>query len=118
MIILILVWILRFILKLIQCDFNIRASYNALPSFHFREISHSGIMAGLLFSVGNYFLMISIISLGLSMGNCLSQTKVIVSGLWGIYFYKEINSGEMISKWLFFAAISLSGNFLLMGTQL
>uniref|UniRef100_A0A6U0QYS8 EamA domain-containing protein n=1 Tax=Eucampia antarctica TaxID=49252 RepID=A0A6U0QYS8_9STRA len=113
MFVLIMLWMVRFGHHLYQTNYDLAASYQALPSFHFRELSVSGIFSGLLLCIGLFSSMIAILSLGQAIGNSLVNAKVIISGLWGIFFYKEITGKEFISKWLLSAAIAVFGILLL-----
>ena len=35
------------------------------------------------------------------------QTKILVSGLWGIFFYKEIRGTRTISMWFLSASVAV-----------
>ena len=54
-------------------------------SFHFFSI---GLAAGCLFSSGNFFSIYATQFLGLTIGFPLTQTALLVSGLWGLFFFK------------------------------
>eukprot|EP00804_Cyclotella_cryptica_P008322 CCRYP_020276-RA/>CCRYP_020276-RA protein AED:0.14 eAED:0.14 QI:54/0.66/0.5/1/0.33/0.5/4/686/382 len=86
--------------------------YNTLPSFHLREMWRSGLLSGLLYSVGNLMGIVSIQRLGNFMGYSLNQSSIIVSGLWGIFYYKEISGvlhmlGFLLSACVVFVGILL-----------
>eukprot|EP00804_Cyclotella_cryptica_P006419 CCRYP_014293-RA/>CCRYP_014293-RA protein AED:0.20 eAED:0.20 QI:2111/1/1/1/0.5/0.4/5/1142/432 len=86
--------------------------YKSLPSFHVREMWRSGLLSGLLYSVGNLMGIVSIQRLGNFMGYSLNQSSIIVSGLWGIFYYKEISGvlhmlGFLLSACVVFVGILL-----------
>jgi len=43
--------------------------------------------------------IIAITYLGQGVGNSLVQSKILVSGLWGIFWYKEVIGAKTIAKW-------------------
>jgi len=47
--------------------------------------------------------------LGQGVGYSLTQTQVLVSGLWGIYYYEEISDKAMIRGWFASAGITVAG---------
>jgi hypothetical protein len=65
-----------------------RAAYEQLPSFHFRAMWKVGGLCGLLWSIGNFFSLYSVLYLGEGVGYPLVQTSIFVSGLWGIFYFK------------------------------
>jgi hypothetical protein len=65
-----------------------RAAYEQLPSFHFRVMWKAGGLCGLLWSIGNFFSLYSVLYLGEGVGYPLVQTSIFVSGLWGIFYFK------------------------------
>ena len=68
---------------------SLREGYSQLPSFHFSEMWLPGFTAGLLYSGGNLFGIISIQHLGNFMGYSLNQSSMIISGCWGLFWYRE-----------------------------
>lgn len=88
--------------------------YNSLPSFHVNEMWKPGLSSGLLYSLGNLMGIVSIQRLGNFMGYSLNQSSLIVSGLWGIFYYREIAGathmvGFLVSVCIVFAGILLLG---------
>jgi len=51
--------------------------------------------------------------LGEGVGYSVVQASMLVSGLWGIFYYKEIEGRETISKWFLSASITVLGILLL-----
>jgi glucose uptake protein GlcU len=73
----------------------------------------AGGLSGMLWSIGNFFSLISVFYLGQGVGYPLVQTSIIVSGLWGIFYFKEITGFERISKWLASSLLTIFGILLL-----
>jgi len=132
-------WIIRY-LFLYQRHGSASGAYQALPSFHFRKMWLPGGACGTLWSIGNFFSIISVEFLGEGVGYsvvqaamlgtsvfsmdivafvCISQLQIllshhrIVSGLWGIFYFKEIEGSETISKWFLSASVTVLGILLL-----
>jgi len=88
-IVVILAWLLRLMIRALQCR-SVVEGYLSLPSFHFREMLRPGMLAGILYSIGNLCGILSIQKLGDFLGYSLNQASMIISALWGIFYYKEI----------------------------
>jgi len=112
-IITLLLWAIRFATLLYQSDMNISRSLNALPSLHLRTMWLPGGIAGTLWSIGNIASMISVHNLGEGIGYSLTQSSMLVSGCWGIFFFQEVKSKNMKIKWLLSALVTLIGILLL-----
>jgi len=84
----------------------------ALPSPHFRVMALPGFLSGTLWSVGNFLSMYCIRTIGFAIGGTLIQCNVIVAGLWGIFFYREI-TGKPVLCWSICCATCLIGSFFL-----
>ncbi|KAL7528569.1 hypothetical protein ACHAWF_002611 [Thalassiosira exigua] len=69
---------------------SLTEGYRQLPSFHVRVMWRPGLTSGVLYSMGNLSGIVSIQKLGDFMGYSLNQSSIIVSGLWGIFYYREI----------------------------
>jgi glucose uptake protein GlcU len=109
----ILLWAIRFVYLLYQFDMNMVRTYNALPSLHLRIMWLPGGIAGTLWSIGNIASMISVEKLGEGVGYSLTQSSMLVSGLWGIFYFQEVKSKGMKIKWFVSALITLIGIMLL-----
>jgi len=105
-------WIIRY-LFLYQRHGSMSGAYAALPSFHFRKMWLPGSACGTLWSIGNFFSIISVEFLGEGVGYSVVQASMLVSGLWGIYYFKEIEGRETIFKWFLSASITVLGILLL-----
>mmetsp|Transcript_30450 Transcript_30450/g.30755 ORF Transcript_30450/g.30755 Transcript_30450/m.30755 type:complete len:83 (+) Transcript_30450:234-482(+) len=66
-----------------------------------------GCTAGVLWSIGNFGNILAVTYLGQGVGISLGQASLITSGLWGIFWYKEIR--EMWKIILWFSAAILTG---------
>jgi glucose uptake protein GlcU len=64
-------------------------------------------------SFGNFFSLISVFYLGEGVGYPLVQTSILISGLWGIFYFKEITGPSRISKWLASSLLTIFGILLL-----
>jgi len=108
-----LFWILRLSYLSFKSS-SIRKGYKRLPSFHIRVMWRAGLTSGVLYSLGNLFGIISIQHLGNFMGYSLNQSSLIISGLWGLLYYKEIPVttnmiGFSLSSLVVFIGILLMG---------
>ena len=112
-IITLLLWAIRFATLLYQSDMNISRALNSLPSLHLRTMWLPGGIAGTLWSIGNIASMISVHNLGEGIGYSLTQSSMLVSGLWGIFYFHEVKSKHMKIKWLLSALVTLIGILLL-----
>ncbi len=81
--------------------------------FHLRAALIPGLLAGLLWSIGNFASIYAVKYLGLTIGFPLTQMALVVSGLWGIFFYREVNRRSAIVMFFVSAAIILLGAALL-----
>jgi hypothetical protein len=81
----------------------------ALPPLHFREMLVPGGTAGLLWSVGNIASMLTVEALGEAVGYSICQSSLLVSGLWGVFWFKEVRSTWGRGCWLGAAAATLGG---------
>lgn len=83
----ILMWLLRYMYHLITLS-SIWEAYEALPSFHLRVMWAPGAAAGILWSMGNVGSILAVEHLGQGVGYSASQASLLVSGMWGIFFFK------------------------------
>ena len=75
-------WILRFLFEMYRLEGAVGKAYHALPSFHFRQMWLQGGLSGTLWSMGNFFAIISVTHLGQGVGYSSTQASMLVSGLW------------------------------------
>lgn len=109
MLVTVLMWIFRYLYNLYCWDYDYKQAYNALPSFHVREMWLAGFIAGGLYSFGNLCSILVVTSLGQGVGYSFVQTSMLVSGLWGIFFFGEVQGFDRILKWLASSVITIFG---------
>jgi hypothetical protein len=74
-------------------------------NYRFADVSFPGFLTGCFWSMGNFSAFFSTQHLGMTVGYPLTQTSIIVSGLWGIFYYKEIRGTAAVR--LFFVAVAV-----------
>ncbi len=105
-------WLFRY-LYLWKKHNSAALAYEALPSFHFRKMWPYGCTCGLLWSIGNFFSILAVENLGEGVGYSTTQASMLVSGVWGIFYFKEIEGTGAIVKWNAAAAVTVLGILLL-----
>lgn len=108
----IFLWILRFSYQLYQLR-SFRRAYNILPSFHFRTLWKPGAIAGSLWSLGNVGSIVAVEKLGQGVGYSASQAALLIAGIWGIFYFKEVKACSLIGRWFASAFLTISGIILL-----
>jgi len=119
-IITLLLWIGRFSF-LLYCSRNdgdgntvsFRKAYSSLPSLHLRIMWLPGGIAGMLWSIGNLCSMVSVQYLGEGVGYSVTQSSMLVSGLWGIFYFREVRGCAPRLKWLGSSLVTLLGILIL-----
>ena len=109
MLITILLWTFRYLYNLYCWDFDRIQAYNALPSFHFKEIWLPGLLSGLLYSLGNFCCILTVTSLGQGVGFSFVQMSMLVSGIWGIFYFGEVQGFDRIWKWIASSIVTVGG---------
>eukprot|EP00566_Odontella_aurita_P000594 CAMPEP_0113531744 /NCGR_PEP_ID=MMETSP0015_2-20120614/3664_1 /TAXON_ID=2838 /ORGANISM="Odontella" /LENGTH=373 /DNA_ID=CAMNT_0000430609 /DNA_START=543 /DNA_END=1664 /DNA_ORIENTATION=+ /assembly_acc=CAM_ASM_000160 len=102
-------WLLRYLYHVYQTRGSFRKAYGALPSFHLREMWWSGLISGSLYSLGNFGSIMAVTYLGQGVGYSFTQLAMLVSGLWGIFYFKEIQGADMIIRWILAASVTITG---------
>lgn len=105
-------WILRILYNTYHYQ-SLRRAIQTLPSFHVRIMWLPGGLSGLLWSLGNFFSLISVHSLGEGVGYPVIQTAILVSGLWGIFYFREVHGTRRISLWFTSSLLTICGILLL-----
>jgi glucose uptake protein GlcU len=82
---------------------------DCLPKWHFEHLLIPGLMAGLLYSFGNFCSILAVTYLGQGTGFSFCQMQLFVSGLWGVVFFKEVQGTETITKWFISASVAVVG---------
>lgn len=107
-------WVLRFLYYYFWIyERSATRAYAALPSFYIQTMWLPGGLSGLLWSIGNFFSLLSVYYLGEGVGYPLVQTAILVSGLWGIFYFHEVVGMERIIKWLCSSLLTIFGILLL-----
>lgn len=101
-------WVMRYLYN-VHVYQDYRIAFDKLPSLHFNVMWRPGFLSGLLWSVGNFFSLISVYYLGQGVGYPLVQSQMLISGLWGILYFEEIQQGSTIMKWFVSALLTLTG---------
>ena len=108
-----LLWLIRYLYLWRKHKYSSEAAYNALPSFHFRKMWPYGCTCGLLWSIGNFFSILAVENLGEGVGYSTTQASMLVSGVWGIFYFGEIEGTSAILKWNAAATVTVVGILLL-----
>lgn len=99
-------WIVRYLL--LVCKFkSCGKAYESLPSFHLKTMAISGCSAGFIWSIGNLGNTLAVTYLGNGIGLSLGQGALIISGLWGIFYYREVTDRRKIIVWFVSATTAL-----------
>jgi hypothetical protein len=106
-------WLIRYLVNVLYRRGDFVAAYHALPSFHVRVMWKAGGLSGLLWSIGNYFSLISVFYLGEGVGYPLVQSAILVSGLWGIFYFGEVQGRDRIAMWVLSSIVTVCGILLL-----
>jgi len=88
-------------------------AYHTLPSFHVKVMLLPGSTAGLLWSIGNIGSILSVTYLGEGIGYSVTQSAMLISGLWGIFWFREITNSHDIHMWIISAIVTIIGILLL-----
>merc|ERR1711865_936854 len=88
-------------------------AYKALPSFYFRQMWPYGMTCGAIWSIGNFCSILSVEFLGEGIGYASTQAAMLISGVWGIFYFREIEGTNAISKWLLCASCTVLGILIL-----
>lgn len=103
-------WVLFFAYNYVQQPkaVSVRQSFESMPAFYFKEIGLRGILAGSISSVAMFGSIQATTILGQGVGNSLVQSKILISGLWGIFWFKEIKEPDAIRKWFLSATLCVA----------
>lgn len=84
-----------------------------VPSLQVRVASGPALLTGVLWSTGNFLSIYAVNYLGLALGWPLVQCQLIVSSLWAILYYHEINGWRTVAIFALSTACILIGVFVL-----
>jgi glucose uptake protein GlcU len=103
------IWILLFTYHYVNRGYSVKDAIDALPPFHVRELGLPGLCAGLFYSIGNFCSILAVSFLGQGVGFSFCQGQLLISGLWGVFYFGEIQGQETIIKWFSSAGITIIG---------
>jgi glucose uptake protein GlcU len=72
--------------------------------------------AGVLWAAGNFCSIVAVLKLGQAVGYSSVQASIMVSGLWGLFYYKEVPR-EQVMNWVL-SAVSASAGMILLSQQI
>jgi glucose uptake protein GlcU len=106
-------WVLRFTFDVASRTNSPMRSWKRLPSLHLASMWLPGATAGLLWSIGNLASMVSVEHLGEGVGYSIVQAQMLVAGLWGILWYREVKGWQYVIGWFLCACTTITGIVLL-----
>ena len=109
MLVCILIWIGMFLYEFFRRGYSTTEAVEALPKWHVNELGVPGVCAGLLYSIGNFCSILAVSYLGQGVGFSFCQGQLLISGLWAVFFFKEIQGREKITKWFISAFVTIIG---------
>jgi len=80
-----------------------------MPEFHFSKVALPGLLTGCFWGMGNFNAMFATVYLGQTIGFPLTQCCLILNGVWGILYYKEIVGGAAIGTFVLASVVILVG---------
>jgi len=86
---------------------SIKQTFDEMPKWYFRALWLPGLLAGLMLSLAMFSTILAITYLGQGVGNSVVQSKILVSGLWGIFWYKEVIGAKKVAKWFASAGVCM-----------
>lgn len=110
--VLIALWMVRIAYNT-ACQRSFRRAIEQLPPLHLRVFWKQGILAGLLWSIGNVSSMLSVEYLGEGVGYSIVQAQMLVAGMYGVLLYREVRGWRDVTAWFICALLTLTGILLL-----
>lgn len=83
------------------------------PVFHLRVALVPGLITGLIWNIGNFGSIYATLHLNLTIGYPLTQLALVISGLWGLFVFKELSGVRTITMWVISLIVLLGGAALL-----
>jgi glucose uptake protein GlcU len=105
-------WILRIASSAVTLR-SLQEAVRKLPPLHLRKFWLQGCSAGLLWSIGNVCSILSVEHLGEGVGYSIVQAQMLVAGLWGVLWYREVQGWQAVAGWFLCALTTLCGILLL-----
>ena len=66
-----------------------------------------GCLAGFLWSIGNISSMLTVQVLGEAVGYSICQASLLISGVWGIFYFKEVTGLKKRALWVGSAILTM-----------
>jgi hypothetical protein len=109
MMVCIAIWMGLFLYHFHDKHYHVQDALEALPKWHVKELGIPGLLAGLFYSFGNFCSILAVSYLGQGVGYSFCQGQLLVSGLWGVFYFKEIKGRDTITKWFASAVVAILG---------
>lgn len=107
-------WIIRYYYAYaVLSEYEHRAAWQLMPPFHFLSACLPCSISGVLWSIGNMGSILSVTYLGEGVGYSLCQSSILITGCWGIFWFREITQKSCIQGWLASACLAIAGILLL-----
>jgi len=106
-------WLVRYLYHWRKQNYSYSRAYEALPSFHFRKMWLYGGTCGLVWSIGNFASILAVENLGEGVGYSTTQSSMLISGIWGIFYFREVEGLAPILKWNLAASVTVLGILML-----
>ena len=103
------IWLGLFLYHAVKQNYKWREAMNQLPAWHVQELGFAGLLAGIFYSIGNFCSILAVTYLGQGVGFSFCQGQLLVSGLWGVCYFHEIQGRETVAKWFASACITVVG---------
>lgn len=85
-----------------------------LPRLHVRALLFPGSVAGIAWLLGNFFLLAAVMRGGAAAMAASNQSfHFVVSGAWGLLYYREVRGVKVMSLWVLAAAWTVAAAVLL-----
>ena len=84
-----------------------------MPKLQHAELGLPGVITGVFWAIGNFEATLATWKLGQAVGFPLTQTCIVVAGLWGALFYGEIKGARALLLFAFSVLVIIGGSVLL-----
>jgi glucose uptake protein len=89
------------------------AARMAYGKYERMKFENGGLFSGIIWSVANFFSLMAIANVGLSIGFPLSQMSLLVATIWGVFYFREAKGKSQKIRILAGALLMLFGVFAL-----
>eukprot|EP00536_Pseudo-nitzschia_multiseries_P016346 jgi/Psemu1/221042/e_gw1.1084.13.1 len=96
-------WVVLYLWKVMHSSVDA-----SMPRWYVRELGLRLLIAGSLSNGGMLGSILATSSLGQAVGNSLIQSKILISGLWGICYFREIKDRQSTINWFLSATICVT----------